>query len=241
MGQGKRSSILLLTSLAGVALILFSFFYLIEPALRTRVAWLDLGVVLAVFLVNAGNGLLLAWRREEFQRQVAAVGVLWLLDFLYSAAALGLLAAGLALGLPFKLQVVGQLACLFLVLVVGGWAVTARETAEEVRQRGEDSLARLGAIRREFERLVVALGGAGPAGTGALPRLQRCQEQMRYLAPVDSAEALQLEDELRELLAGLGRLLAVPGPREELLRQDLAAALERVESNIKLRKGCRAA
>lgn len=239
MKRNNRLSILGLTTLLGVALILFSFFYLIEPAIRTRLAWLDLAVVIAVFLVNSGNGLLLAWRREEFRQQVAAVGVLWLMDFLYSAMALGLLFIGLAAALPFKFQVVGQMTALFLFVVVTGWAVTAKRTAAEVQEREGDRLSLVLEIRREFERLAVAFDRLGPAWAAERARLNRSREDARYLASVENEEARRLEMELQNLLAGLSRALAGPPRPDALLRADLEAAFDQLEDTIRLRKGCR--
>lgn len=238
MIQNKRLSIFRATTFIGVLLILFGFFYLFEPEDRTKLSWLNLSVVIIVFLVNAGNGLLLTWKSEEFHQKIGVVGVLWFMDIIYSVIALGVLIVGLAVALPFKLQVVGQLTALFLLFVGTGWAITVKRNTEETQACESDCLFIISQIRREFEKLNISLERLGPTWSVEQARLSYSREETRYLAPVISDEARKLEIELQAMLARLSDVLDHSGRSEALLRTDLATIFDRIEDIIKVRKGC---
>jgi hypothetical protein len=220
---------------AGIALLVAGFLLVVPEEKRTPVAWLDLIVVGAVFLVNFSNLSIVRFKHGGFSEEIPKLGVLWTADAIYTTLALGGIWFGRVLGLSFGIQLWYHSAICFALLVMVWVGNRASDHASRVAS-GEKSLrSSLDSVKTAVETCDSAFARLGPRWTSEYNELQRVKEDVRYLSPCDNPEAVALDLEISAVLRGISANLATANPSGANGRE-VHEPLTRCQSLIRLRK-----
>ena len=226
--------ILTWVALLGTEAIVFAGFRIWGGALPADIRGLNMVVamlIVALFFVD----LLLPWVdwKDRSGRQIGAIGVRWFVTGLYTILAIGAMLVGnLWLELSFEAQLLLQ--CLLLVgLILGlvallGVSAKVRQThfREEMAQSG-----RLGMVQviLQLQDTICQTPGLPDE---MLQRVNALSEELRYLAPCRTAEAVELERRFEEIVLAVEAALSA----YSMNRDTVDAGLARAERLLAQRK-----
>ena len=219
---------------AGLALLVLAFVLLLPAPLRGPVGYLDLAVASAVYSLNFPLLTLVWTRRGSGESRFPMLAVRWWVTALYSPAAIALGVIGAIYFFPFRFQLIGQLALLFLVGLGFAMATITGTHVERVTQAEGDlkaSLSELRAMAGEVDDAFVLLG---PEWHPHREILRRFRDDLRFLSPHSGARETDLEARLTAELRGIRILLQARDLQPQ--RADLDARLATCTSLLSLRK-----
>jgi hypothetical protein len=198
--KSKISRLFALLYFVGVALLAAGFILLVPPGARTETAWLDFAIVCIVFSINFP--LFSVWRMNigSFNAKIPTLGLLALCDLIYICLALWLMSCGGRYGLTFRMQLVGQMALLFVVATVVTIAWWSSAHVVEVTEEEKATRSALEKLKTAIDKCVASLSAKAPNCDRERQLLLRLQEDARYLSPSRDASALAYEDKIAVLI-----------------------------------------
>jgi len=198
--KSKISRLFILLYFVGLALLAASFILLVPPGARTEVAWLDFAIVCIVFSINFP--LFSAWRMNvgSFNAKIPALGLLILCDLTYICLAFWLMSRGVRYGLTFRMQLVGQMALLFVAATVVTVAWWSSAHAVEVAEEEKAARSALERLKAAIDECIASLSANAPNCKRELQLLTKLQEDARYLSPSRAVTALSYEYKLAALI-----------------------------------------
>jgi len=231
--QTRAKRLYPLVILAAEMLMIGGFYLITEQTGRGPIAWLNLAVCMLVVLVNTIGPFLFSSGIAEFSAKIPALAILWFVDGLYTAAALGMMFSGWQWSIEFRVQLLAQLAILLGAGVGVLTSMHATEHAAQVNDEQRGHFGTLDSIREGMKILTASICGL-PALSSLTGKASRCAEDARCMTPSWNPPALELESQL---------LLTIRETESQLLHQplDLAAVtklLEELVSLLKQRKAC---
>jgi hypothetical protein len=174
-------------------------------------------------------------RREGFDEQIPRLGVLWTVDTSYTLFALGGLWLCASQALPFRFQLIYQLALLFGVLVMVNLAGFASQQTERLGADEMELRAGLDALRAAVRNCEQRLIGIGSGFALERASFESICETIRYLSPCDEPEARALNREITDLLGQFSAFLATGVPPQPGTTSTLDI-LARCQALLQLRK-----
>lgn len=193
---------------AGVGLALVTtLFLLIVPWPWPDRVWLPYVVTCVVLLVNVGAiGMLFRPAREVRQR-IASLGILWLADGTYTALALGGAYSLFWFAWPIRFHVAYQLVLLVGLGLMHLLARSADEHVDAVHFREREITGRIDELRTLSPEQQAALRRLRVADPARAARFERWLDDVRYLSPLSTDAAADLD---RSLLSLSARFLTSP-------------------------------
>jgi len=219
----------------GLGLIVAGFLLLVPPGQRNDVAWLDLLVAGIIFLFNLSSLPIVRPRSESFAAEIPKLGSLWTTHITYTSLALGGIMFGWSGGLPFRFQLLYHLALLFGLLVVVSVAGKASEHVGRItiaEQHKSDSLQTLKSAVTDCDAAFLRLDNGKST---EYSEFQRIKEDVRYLSPCDSPNAISLDLEIAWMLGDLSATLSASN-QAPTQRPNLQTTLTRCRTLVQLRK-----
>jgi hypothetical protein len=218
----------------GLGLIFAGFFVIVPASERSAVAWLDLLVFCAVFLINFATLPLVRPGGDGFSREIPKLGILWTTHILYTSLALAGIRFGWLLDVSFRLQVLYHLVLFFGLLVILSVAERASDHAAQVdinEARRSDSLQTLKSALTDCDSAFLRSASFGIEYS----QFQRIKEDVRYLSPCGAQSAVSLDLELACLLSELCGAIAASS-QFSASRETVQDALTRCSTLVRLRK-----
>ena len=231
----ELSRLFVLLHLLGIGLLILAFFLLIPPGARTHSAWLDLVVVCLVLSINFPPFALVRLSLGVFDVKIPALGLLEVCDIFYSLLALGLVCYGVVYFLPFRLQLVGQLALLFAATTVVGMAWWASAHAEEVAAEEHSTRSGLDALKAALSKCESEYAVKAPNRNRERQLLLKLKDDARYLSPSLDLSAISYERQIVALVDDIRLRLedSTPSPLDELFEQCAALMALRKQSSVR--------
>ena len=215
-------------------LLVLAFFLLIPPGARTHSAWLDLVVVALVLSINFPPFAFVQLGLGVFNVKIPALGILELCDIAYSILALGLVYYGVRYFLPFRLQLVGQVALLFAASTGVAIAWWASAHAVEVAEEEHDARSGLEELKAALSRCETELSTKAPTRNRELQLLLTLKEDARYLSPSRDSSAVSYEQQMVALVDDIR--LRLQDSASPLTSSPLVEEFERCAALMALRK-----
>ena len=224
----------------GIVLIWFGFFTLVEVHPWTNQIWLDLFVVIAVFVFIFLNITFIGQRKSDFRFRIASRGILWLSCVLYSILSIGALIKAHEMIWSFSFSLFFQLVLAFGVLIALYAADIADKHAFAVQKGESIAISSLDQLRDTFNNGV----GATTRITSSQPEMKKTidkiGEDLRYFSALSSTEARQLDTEIESEINVLFPLLGRAKVDDlSLQKTDIEDSLDRIRELIRKRKNCR--
>jgi len=227
----------------GSGLILAGFFLFVSERRRTDVAYLDLLVCEAAFLITCAEIPLSRRSTEQFSEVIPSIGIL-MYYFAYSSFAFGGVGLGWVFSVQFRFQLWYQICVGFGLLVLVSMAGQASKHAGEVaseEQRKRNSLEDVKNAAIDCESSFLQLGDGW---SGEYSYFERIKDDIRFLSPCDAATAVSLDLEIAWALSNLSSILSsngqTPRPDETLPvladHQMVQQALTKCQTLVRLRK-----
>jgi hypothetical protein len=232
--KSELSRLFILLHLVGLALLVLAFFLLIPPGARTHSAWLDLVVVCLVLSINFPPFAFVQLGLGVFDVKIPALGILELCDIAYSSLALGLVVYGVFYFLPFRLQLVGQMALLFAATTIVAIAWWASAHAAEVAEEEHATRSGLEGLKAALARCESELSTKAPTRNCELQLLLTLKEDARYLSPSRDSSAISYEQQMVALVDDIR--LRLQDSSSPLTASPLVEEFERCAALMALRK-----
>jgi len=191
----------------GEILIISGFYILVPERARGNVFFLNMLVVSSVYLFNMFSFLDFFPAREEMDRKVAGLGIKWFFILLYSAFALFIMIIGLITTVPFKYQLVLQLAAVLVLMI--GLVLSALTGAKAQRLAGQqaDDRNRKQQINDILLKLALDLKKTGSGYEASLKKIEALREKNRMLTVSNLLTAQELENEIINELSNLSKII----------------------------------
>ena len=199
-------SMRVLFAMVGLALVATVYLLLVPWPWPDRV-WLPFAVTCLVLIVNAVSVATLLGPPRRFGRRIASLGVLWLADGVYSVLALSGAYGALWFIWPVRFQVAYQLILLAGLGLAYLLARSADDHVETVHRRELEITGRLDALRSLSPEQRSALQRLRASEPARAARFDRWLENVRYLSPISTQEASDMD---RSMLSLSARFLASP-------------------------------
>jgi hypothetical protein len=229
--KSEISRIFVLLYFVGIALLVLAFLLLVSPGERTHAAWLDLIVVWIVFSINFPVLSMGRMRVGSFSAKIPALGLLGLCDFFYSCLALALIFCGFSYGLPFRMQLVGQMGLLFLATTVVAIAWWSSAHAAEVAKEEHSTKSGLEDLKATLSRCESELSAKAPDRNRERQFVLTLKEDARYLSPSTNPSAVSYEKQMVALVDDIRLRLD-----DSLAPSGLAEQFEQCAALMALRK-----
>ncbi len=227
-----KNVLLWLVMLGGIGVIVASFLCFDLGFTEDRIRYLSMGVFIlaySLFFID----LLVPWVRfdDPAKRTIGSLGIRWTAIFLYAVASICAVLLMNHLEARFSTQcIVHSVLILGLILMMAGVlttnSVTARVYAEEQAARNELQQLKRAVLQLKTKLMTLNL----PAEVKS--RIAAWEESLRYIAPSQSAEAHDLEQQLIDKVESLTRML----PNYELNADRVEMTLTTLEELYKIRK-----
>jgi len=231
----ELSRLFVLLHLLGIGLLVLAFFLLIPPGWRTHSVWLDLVVVCLVLSINFPPLALVRLSLGVFDLKIPALGLLEVCDIAYSLLALGLVYYGVVYFLPFRLQLVGQMALLFAATTVVGMAAWASAHAGEVAAEEHSTRSGLEALKAALSKCESEYAVKAPNRNRERQLLLKLKDDARYLSPSRDLSAISYEQQIVALVDDIRLRLedSTPSPLDELFEQCAALMALRKQTSVR--------
>jgi hypothetical protein len=161
--------------------------------------------------------------KDSTKKQIGAIGISWFATWFYAIAAIGfMLAANLATGLSFNIQLIVHCGLLFFLLM---WLLLSRHSGGKIAGVFNEQTAHRSGIL-EMKKATAALKDkiSDTAGlpSGFIQRVYAIDESLRFISPTENAEAHELERSFVETVNAIRFAL-----------QDYSLNAAQIESNLK--------
>lgn len=233
--KAELSRLFVLLHLIGIGLLVLAFFLLIPAERRTHSAWLDLVVVCLVLSINFPPLAFVRLGLGAFNVKIPALGILEVCDIVYSLLALGLVWYGIVYLLPFRIQLVGQMALLFAATTVVGLAWWASVHAQEVAEEEYSTRSGLEDLKAALSRCESEFAVKAPSRNRERQLLIKLKDDARYLSPCRDASAISYERQIVALVDDIRLRLddLTSSPLDELLEQCAALLALRKQTSAR--------
>lgn len=221
----------------GLGLIGLGFALLVPASMRSHVAWLDLAVVIAVYSVNFLGIAAKKCSIAGFVLRIPRLGIFIVADPLYTLAALTTIYRGIVTAAPFNLQLMIQLALIFIMCLAAVAALAGAERIQNVTAQEARKTSGIEALKQAFARCEVSMSESRALSGELRSRLERLIEDARFLSPMQEASARLLEAKMIQVLNTLRDLS--DSNDEERARNEAQSLLARCESLMELRRKSR--
>lgn len=229
-----RLPVLTVLYVAGLALLALAFFLLVPSSRQDDSAYLELCVLAVVFTLNFPV-VVLGWAKADGQSsRLTGLSIRWFTLGLYTPAALLGVVLGMAYAVPFRVQIVYQLAFLFGLAVAFALASRASSNTERVEGEEKAKNATLVEIRATATSVEKALLLLGPAWQSSLDAVRRLLEDARFLAPSNRNNERDLEASINAELRAIRILLDATDVT--VIRPDLESRLANCSALMSLRR-----
>lgn len=206
--MGKRriiSNVYLMLGLLGEILI-FGGFLLLTPNGRSDIAWLNWVVISCVFGLNYFSSDILFPPTEEFSNRIPAIGPRIIIGILYTLSAILWIAIGFYLRWDFRIQLLGHLIMVFMVIVGYTAAHKASRYAAQVENSEKAQDLILAAAKNELN-ILCTIFAKDLVKESPQYKLRAFSEELRFVSPANNNQARQLEIKILELIRQIKSLL----------------------------------
>lgn len=185
-----------LLAIAGEALIVAGFLIFFLNLLSTGILVLDIIVTSIIYwlffidLLKPVNS-----PDDPSQKRIANLGVRWFFVILYDVLAVGAMITFACLFIPFKIQLVVQLGLLLLVLFGLLLASRSAARAQSVWADGQNRQVGRENMREAMQELKNAADMSENVPQPVKDEIALLCEEIRYIAPANTQQALELEDQ----------------------------------------------
>jgi hypothetical protein len=218
----------------GIALIALGFYLVVDVHPWAAMIWLDLVVIICVFLGYFSNTFLLGQSRQVFGRTIPSIGMRWTIVSWYSTLAiLGIIFAHW-LHLDFKFAILYQLALAFGVLLSSQIAQSANTHTVAIQRNEAQGLSSLDTIRNLFDvnsGRILALAGSMPAVAKDFAKLQ---EDLRFLSASSQSMALDYDAKILQESFALFQVLDLANSGTQ--NDQLHTGINRIKELVRQRK-----
>lgn len=233
--NSTSAKIFLVLYFVGLALICLGFILLVPESARGHVAWLDFYVVCAVYSANYLGVTAMRCSIAGLAVRIPRLAIyLWAAP-LYSLAALCVIWRGVSLALPFRLQLMIQLALAFLVCIEAAVALTGTERIRNVTVQETEKAHGIQALKDAIAQCEVSLFSPDAKYAALQPRFERFKEDARFLSPAPAARSLE-----GDLIHAVDAIRAIAGTHDESrIKQEVPPLLDRCEALMAQRRNFR--
>lgn len=205
----------LLLGIFGQGIILAGFL-LFRGNCPDNILWLNIVVTSIVFwLLGRSFGLEPISLSDRSGKQAGGLGIRWFSVLTYTVCALGFM-IGSALygygaeGIPFKWQLIIQIALLFFLLMGFISSSAATQKAGDVYQKEQTDKRGKADLKSALGNLVYTADSARELSADIRNRLHHLSEETRFLTPSSSREAAMADQQILNLAARLRPALFNP-------------------------------
>lgn len=197
--------------------IIIAGFLLFRGSCPDNILWLNITVTSIVFwLLGCSFGLEPISLSDRSQKQAGGLGIRWFSALTYAVCAMGFM-IGCAVygygaeGVPFKWQLIIQVALLFFLLM--GFVSSSAATAKtgEIYQKEQNHKQGKADLKATFSNLTYTADSSRELPADVRSRLHRLSEETRFLSPSSSREAEMIDGRLVQLASALRPILFNPG------------------------------
>ena len=222
-----------LTLIGGEALIIAAFI-IWKGNMPTDTHILSLVIVSLVYLLITVDVISpLVNLTDRSQKQIGSLGVRWTVTYIYAFLAIGaVVLCNWVYEVGFKYQMLIHGALIILLLLgITGVLHTADKVAEisEHETRMESGLVNLKQTSNALKANLIGKTNISPA---VIQRLERLEEEIRYISPSNLPEAATLENQLAATLHNINMELG----NYEMNAQHIETMLQQAEFTFKNRK-----
>lgn len=206
--MGKRriiSNIYLMLGLLGEILI-FGGFLLLTPNGKSDVAWLNWVVVSFIFGLNYFSSDILFPPTEEFSNRIPALGPRIVTGVSYTLFAIVWIILGYYLKWDFRIQLLGHLIMVFMVILGYTVAHKASKYAAQVESSEKAQELILTAAKNEL-KLLCTVFDKELAKDSPKYKLRTFSEELRFISPANNNETRELETKILELIRQIKSIL----------------------------------
>lgn len=192
----------------GEALIILSFLYF-GKHLQTEILFLNIivsSVIYGLFFWDFA----IPWinLKDKFQKSIGSIGVRWFFTFLYIIVSIGLM---IVFNTRWSINFTSQLlihGMLFFLLAISFYTVFASSNkVKDIYIDEKQVIGSLDDMRKATKELQLKLDTMKDIPTEIISKIINLQENLRFLSPCNSNEAIELEmrlvDELKTLAGNI--------------------------------------
>ncbi len=216
-----------LAILLGYGLII-ACFILFGQSLEKNVRILDIIITCLVFTQFAIFTIFpLLNLSKPAQKEVGMLGIHLVTMNIFSLLALGWMICGMLFQIPFKHQLIGQLAILF-ILFIGRYATfRSGEKVQQIYDKEQNIMKGKVSLRIVMDNLMDYLAAVKDLDPLITQRLQSLHESMRFITPSDSNEAKNFDGQFVQSVEDLKVLVRNTTMNKERIEEEVGR-LERI-------------
>lgn len=200
-------------------------------ALNVRI--LDM-VVLSVIIWLWGYDLFrpLVSLGKKHPTEVGSNGVRWVSAIIYTALAVTFAIVSIVCEIPLTFQILGHAVfVLLLILMLGGVSLSAGKI-KEVGQAEDKKLQGVEEMRSAMRQLEDEMVMQHDVPEEVVRQVQACSEALRYVAPTDNQEAMQLEKQFVDIVRDMTIAISAYDRNASRIEQNMAR-MKRILENRK--------
>jgi len=212
-------------AVAGMLLITYPI------ALNVRI--LDM-VVLSVIIWLWGYDLFrpLVSLGKKHPTEVGSNGVRWVSAIIYTALAVTFAIVSIVCEIPLTFQILGHaVLVLLLILMLGGVSLSAGKI-KEVGQAEDKKLQGVEEMRSAMRQLEDEMAMQHDVPEEVVRQVQACSEALRYVAPTNNQEAMQLEKQFVDIVRDMTIAISAYDRNASRIEQNMAR-MKRILENRK--------
>lgn len=216
-----------LAILLGYGLIIGGFFVFGE-SLEDRIRILDIVVTCLIFtqfvqftifpLINTG---------DSAHKEVGMMGIHFVALNICCTLSLAVMVCGIIYEIPFKFQLMGQLAILLLLLIGRVATLHSGEKVQQVYEKEQKVMSGKKALKSAMDDFIDEISDVKDLDDGDRKRLFKIQETMRFITPSANIEARKFDERFIIVLGDLSILLRNTSLNKEQISEQIAQ-LERI-------------
>ena len=210
-------------------LLITGFFIFLFPDMDNRAKVLNL---ISSYLLYANLSLFLFFPligHDEAKKEAGMIGIHLTATVLCTIASIGVMVVGFIYSLPFRIQLLLQLAVLLLLVLGRFYTLHAGEKVENVYCNEKNLYVGKEMILKEADMLLSAVRLSHDMNADDMKRIRQMCEDVRFLSPVDSKEAQDANIKIASLMRRMKTMIGSACPQqltsslimecEELMRQ----------------------
>ena len=226
--------------LVGIIVIVTGFRLIVTVNPWPEQIWLDMVVIILVFSSNYFN-MGHIWKTvPAFRKVIPSLGIFWFSAGIYTVLSLSILFCAHAAVFPFNISLYIQLVLLLLLIAGYTSGYLAGVKAAGVGQGENRAFASIDGLRSFFTEEYSSIAVLGQGYPELRKYIERIGEDLKYLCPLDTKAALELDgkilSEMKVLFGVLGNVRAGDGG---LPADQIRASADRIGDLIRIRKECR--
>lgn len=213
----------LLLALFGEALLIFCFLHF-GKNVQSEILTLNIIVSTIIYCLLFVDALL-PWinLKDKSQKQIGSIGLRWFFSFFYLILAIGVMIIfNFVKPIHFTNQIIIHGLLFFLLLLGLFMAFSSSDKVREVYIEEKQNRDRIDEIKKATKELQLKLDAMNNIPAEIVNRINELQENLRYLSPSNSSDAIGLESKFVEEMRALSSCFA-----------DNPINIEKIISNIK--------